>query len=188
MSSKIFINRKMKIYTIQDLTNLKVLKILESGLMSVVDTHILKNYHPDYKNDSANLFYILEQGRYKIGKYFVITDNDDNYIASAGWNEYNNDIALCLTRMYISPEYRSNFMIGEFVLPIIFTETTKYKKLWMTVNDYNKPLYNWFVRNQRINNIGNWPELYKKFKPIGEKMVNYTMQHVLEYDRSKENN
>jgi hypothetical protein len=178
----------MKIYTIQDLTNLKVLKILEFGLMSAVDTHIRKNYHPDYKNDSANLFYILEQGRYKIGKYFVITDDNDNYIASAGWNEYDNDTALCLTRMYISPKYRSNFMIGEFVLPRIFTETTKYNKLWMTVNDYNKPLYNWFVRNQRINSIGNWPELYKKFKPIGQKMVNYTAQHVLEYDRSKENN
>ena len=116
MSSKILINRKMKIYTIQDLTNLKVLKILELGLMSVVDTHILKNYHPDYKNDSANLFYILEQGRYKIGKYFVITDQNDNYIASAGWNEYDDNTALCLTRMYISPNYRSNFMIGEFII------------------------------------------------------------------------
>jgi len=178
----------MKVHTIQDLTNSKVLKILELGLMSVDDTRILKNYHPDYKHDPANLFYILEQGRYKIGKYFVLTDDDDNYMASAGWNEYNNDIALCLTRMYISPKYRSNFMIGKFVLPAIFTETTEYNKLWMTVNDYNKPLYNWFVRNQRTNNIGNWPESYKKFKPIGQKMVNHTMQYTLEYDRSKENN
>lgn len=188
MSSKIFINRSMKIYTMQDLSDSKVLKILELGLMSIDDTRILKNYHPDYKDDSSNLFHILEQGRYKIGKYFVITDDNDNFMASAGWNEYNNDIALCLTRLYISPKYRTNLIAGEVILPRILAETTEYNKVWMTVNDYNKSLYDWFVRMERTNNIGTWSELFKKFKPVGQQRVNHTMQYVLEYDRSKEDN
>ena len=177
----------MKVYAIHDLTNSKVLELLEAGLESVTESHILKNYHPSYKNNAANLFYILENGRYKIGKYFIITDDLDNYIASAGWNEYSTDTALCLTRMYVSTKHRSNFVVGETLLPKIFAETAQYSKLWMTVNDYNKPLYNWFVRNQRTSSMGNWPEVYKKFKPIGQKTVNYTVQHVVEYDRSKEN-
>ena len=177
----------MKIHIVQDLSNSKILGILESGLGSVTEEHILKNYHPTYKNDPANLFYILDQGRYKIGKYFIITDDSDNYVASAGWNKYNDDIALCLTRMYVTPKHRSSFVVGKILLPKIFDETASYTKLWMTVNDYNKPLYDWFVRNQRIDSIGNWPKLYKKFKPIGQKMINYTIQYVVEYDRSKEN-
>lgn len=177
----------MKIYAIHDLTNSKVLELLETGLKSVTESHILKNYHPSYRNNAANLFYILENGRYKNGKYFIITDDLDNYIASAGWNEYSADTALCLTRMYVSSKHRSSFVVGETILPKIFAETTQYSKLWMTVNDYNKPLYNWFVRNQLTSSMGNWPEIYKKFKPIGQKTVNYTMQHVLEYDKSKEN-
>ena len=69
----------MKVYAIHDLTNSKVLELLEAGLESVTESHILKNYHPSYKNNAANLFYILENGRYKIGKYFIITDDLDNY-------------------------------------------------------------------------------------------------------------
>jgi hypothetical protein len=90
--------------------------------------------------------------------------------------------------MYVSTNHRSGFVVGETLLPKIFAETAQYNKLWISVNDYNKPLYNWFVRNQRTGSIGNWPALYKKFKPIGEKTINYTVQHVVEYDRSKENN
>lgn|GEM_PF-6959772 len=177
----------MIIHQINDLSNSYVIKLLKDGLQHITEDHLLENYHPSYKNNAANLFYILENGRYKIGKYFIITDESDNYIASAGWNEYSKDTALCLTRMYVSTKHRSSFVVGETLLPKIFAETAQYSKLWMSVNDYNKPLYNWFVRSQRTNSIGNWPELYKKFKPIGEKTVNYTVQHVVEYDRSKEN-
>ena len=178
----------MNIHTINDLSNHKVVDILKNGLSKITDQKILSNYHPDYKTNAANLFYILEQGRYKNGKYFIITDDLDNYIASAGWNEYSADTALCLTRMYVSTKHRSSFVVGETILPKIFAETTQYSKLWITVNDYNKPLYNWFVRNELTSSMGNWPEIYKKFKPIGQKTVNYNVQHVVEYVRSKENN
>jgi len=178
----------MNVHSIQDLTNSKIIEILSNGLQLVTEEHLLKNYHPNYRDDPANLFYILNQGRYKIGKYYIITDSNNKYIASAGWNEYSEEIALCLTRMYVSSNYRSNFIIAKVLFPFILTETEQYKKLWMTVNEYNKSLYNWFVRNQKINSIGNWPKIYKKFKPIGTRTVNHSIQYVVEYDKSKENN
>ena len=177
----------MIVHNIKDLSNSHVVKLLEDGLRNVTQDYLLDNYHPNNKHNSANLFYLLQNGRFLNGNYYVLEDENGQYAGSAGWNQFTDDTALCLTRTYTSPKYRSNFMMGEFVLPRIFTETTKYNKLWVTVNDYNKPLYNWLVRNQQTNKIGNWPELYKKFKPIGQKMVNYTTQHVLEYDKSKEN-
>ena len=94
MSSKILINRKMKIYTIQDLTNLKVLKILELGLMSVVDTHILKNYQAkilDFK-----YFYNINFrgiGALKFKEVFKIDNKEIDTINSYNYfQDYSNYI------------------------------------------------------------------------------------------------
>jgi hypothetical protein len=46
-------------------------------------------------------------------------------------------------------------------------------------------MYKWLVRNETQNEIGNWPDIYKNFKPIGQKIINNTLQYVLEYQREE---
>ena len=174
----------MIIHSMKDLSNLELVDILKSGLQEADDPQFAKNYHPDYSTSSSNLFFILKEGRFQKGNYFIITDDNMKYVASAGWNKHTDEIALALTRMYVSKEYRKTFIVGKMILPIVIEETVDYQKLWMTVNNYNMPLYNWFVRNEDTGQSLGWPDIYKNFKPIGQEMVNYTSQYVVEYQRS----
>jgi hypothetical protein len=174
----------MIVHSIKDLNNSELVAILKNGLREVDDPNLVKNYHPDYSDSSSNLFFILNKGRFQKGNYFIVTDDDNNYIASAGWNEHTSETALVLTRMYVSKAYRKTFIVGKIILPIIIEQTVAYEKLWMTINDYNKPLYNWFVRNKDTNFSLGWPDIYKQFTPIGKAIVNYTTQYVVEYRRS----
>jgi hypothetical protein len=177
-----------KIYEIHDLSNHLIFEILKSSITREMFTndHISKNYLYDYRSNPANLFYILEAGRYKQGSYFVVTDSDNNYIASAGWNQYNNDTALVLTRMLVHPDYRTQYIIGKEVLPIMIEETNNYKNVWITANNYNKSIYQWFDRaaKGKSTSIHNqWPSTYEKFKPIGQHVVNHTLQWVAQLDK-----
>ena len=176
----------MNIYTINDLSNDKVVNALKNGLSEITDERIIKNYHPDYTHFSGNLFYILEHGRYNKGNYFVITDDYDNFIASAGWYQYELDtsIALLLTRMYVSLKHRTQYHIGNYILPKILDEVKGYENLWVTWNNHNDAISKWFDRADRGKStalFNNWPDIYKKFKPIGKKIIYYTEQHVAEF-------
>jgi len=176
----------MKIHAINDLSNSYVIGLLEENLQAVTQSNLIKNYHPDYSEHPGNLFLILDQGRYKKGNYFVL-ENNGKYICSAGWNEYE-DVALLLTRAYIKKEYRRNYFLAEFLLPLMFEETHKYDKLWITCNGYNKSIYNAFERMAQGKSVGlfdQWPDTYKKFKPIGTKMVYNTEQYVAEYNKNE---
>ena len=177
----------MNLFKITDLSNNKIISILQFEFSNITDSNIIKNYHPDYANEPGNLFFILKQGRYQLGKgaYFVIEENGE-YICSAGWNEYSSDTALALTRMYTSPKYRMQYLIANNILTRTLEQTTHYNNIWLTVNEHNKALYNWFVRkeqNKRAALFNNWPEVYKRFKPIGKKTIYYTEQYVVELQR-----
>lgn len=179
----------MKIHEIHDLANKPVIDILKQGLAEIQDESIVKNYHPDYSNISGNLFYILESGRYRQthGKYFVITDDSDKYVCSVGWNEYDlkPNVALLLTRMYITPAYRRQYIIGKTILPQMIAEAKDYSRLWITANKHNLSIYNYFLRasqNKRTVLFNDWPDIYRRFKPIGKQIVYYTEQWVAEYD------
>lgn len=183
----------MKIHEIHDLNNKPVIDILKLGVSEIQDENIIKNYHPDYCNTSGNLFYILDQGRYRQGhgKYFVITDSD-KYVCSVGWNEYDLDptVALLLTRMYITPEYRAQYIIGKTILPQMIQEAENYSRLWITANNHNRAIYTYFERvsqNKRPTLFNDWPEIYRQFKPIGKRTVYYTEQWVAEYDKQTNN-
>jgi hypothetical protein len=173
----------MIVYEISDLSNQKVIDILVSGITSNMfdNEDIAKNYLYKYRDDPANLFYILQHGRYQIGKYFVITDEHDNFIAGAGWNQYTADTALILTRMVVHPKYRTQYIIGTEILPEIINQTKHYNKVWITANDYNKSIYRWFERaaeGKPTALYNDWPEIYKRFEPIGQHSVNHTVQWV----------
>lgn len=179
----------MKIHEIHDTKNTAVIEILKTGLSEITDVAIVKNYHPDYSDTPGNLFYILNEGRYQQGrgKYYVITE-DDKYICSLGWNEYElvPTIALMLTRMYITPKYRGQYIIGKNILPIAISEASHYDRIWITANEHNRAIYDYFVRasqNKRTTLFNDWPEIYRKFKPIGKRFVYYTSQYVAEYTK-----
>ena len=176
----------MQVHEIHDLSNIAVINLLKSSLKDITDDKIIKNYHPDYSNTPGNLFYILREGRYQLGKYFVVTI-DNKYVCSAGWNEYElkSDIALLLTRMYIIPEYRTKYIIGNNILPLCIQEANAYNHLWITANEHNRSIYAYFERasqNKRTTIFNDWPEIYKRFKPIGKKIIYYTEQWVAEYE------
>ena len=182
----------MRLHEIQDSSNEFVMNLLEESLSKVTNNNIIKNYHPDYKNESSNIFYILNDpnGRYHRGCYYVIEDNGE-YVCSAGWNAYELDqtIALALTRAYVNPKNRANYYMGEYILPKIIENTALYKHLYITADSYNSAIYQWFVRateGKRPAMFNEWPDIYRKFKPVGKKTIYYTEQYVVELDRTIE--
>jgi hypothetical protein len=174
----------MKIYKINDDSDPKILNILKSGITKDMfkNDRLYENYLYEYRDNPANLFYTLKNGRYSIGKYYIIAD-DDKYIASGGWYQYDIDTALLLTRMLVIPEYRSSYILGHTVLPEMIEHTKKYKNVWITFNDYNITLYKWFERVEQGKSgalFNNWPDVYRLFKPIGQKIVNNIPQYVVQ--------
>jgi hypothetical protein len=178
----------MKLHKIHDSSNRAVIKLLEENLAEIIDEQYIQNYHPKYKDQPGNLFYILNEpnGRYQRGCYYVI-ESDNEYVCSAGWNEYelNSNIALALTRAYVSPKYRTKYYLGNYILPEIIASTRTYNHLYITSNSYNSAIYQWFVRanqNKSTAMFNNWPEIYRKFKPIGILSIYHTQQFVVEYN------
>jgi hypothetical protein len=177
---------KYNTYEINDLSNLHVVNILKNGIQENMfeSKQLAKNYCFNYRDDMGNLFYLLEHGRYKKGSYFVITDENDEYVASAGWNEHTEDTALLLTRIFLLPKYRAQQFAGNYFLPNMIKQTSHYKKLWITFNEYNKTIYHWFERSNKGKAPSlqyHWPDIYREFKPIGKKEVNNTLQYVVEF-------
>lgn len=177
----------MNIYSINDDSNTVVCDLLKREFSKIKDKETLENYHPDYADNPSNFFNVLKQGRYIKGNYYILEENNE-FICSAGWNEYvfNPDIALLLSRLYITPKYRSQFYPGNYILPLIMNESVNYRHRWITVNDYNKPFYNMIARLSKSSPSApsHWPQIYKKFKPIGEHRVHDVLQWVVEYDNN----
>lgn len=177
----------MVVKTIHDLSNTTLVDKMKAAMSLVTDPNLMPNYHPDFADKPGNLFYVLKEGRYSPdkGKYSIILDNDE-YVSSAGWNKYELEpnVALMCTRMYIVPSRRSQYHIGRLVLPVAIEEASiNHDKLWITCNDYNSFIYQWFLRSSQ-GKLGSldkpWPDVYKRFKPIGIKNVYYTDQYVAE--------
>jgi len=181
----------MKVHAIQDCTNQYVIDLLKLACSKITDNQLARNYNPEHQTEPSNLFYILADpnGRYKKGMYYIVEDAGE-FVCSAGWNEYelDSDIALILTRMYVAPKYRLSYHVANYILPEILKEVIHYKHVWATVNEYNKALYEWFVRDRlgkRTALFNDWPDIYRKFKPIGKKNIYYTDQYIIELDRNK---
>lgn len=180
----------MEFYEIHDDSDSTVVTILENEFKKIPHSEpYVSNYHPSYSYKNSNIFYLLRNGRYikGKGKYYIVCE-ENKYIASAGWNQYDyeKDVVLLLTRMFVTKEHRNHFHIGKYVLPMMINETENYNRLWITCNEYNKNIYNWFYRNSK-NKAGSlsnqWPDIYKKFLPIGNREVNFVNQFVLEYKK-----
>lgn len=176
------------IHQISDASNSEVIKILKDNISEdfFKNKEININYLFEHRSNPANLFYLLENGRYKIGNYFVVTDKKNNFVASAGWNQYSRDTAIVLSRMIVHPNFRTKYIIGNLVLPIMIDQTSQYKHVWITANEYNKTIYHWFDRSYQGKTTSlyqNWPEVYKKFQPIGKRKIYHTDQWVAELQK-----
>jgi hypothetical protein len=155
--------------------------ILKSGLKFSDE----KNYSPYFFDINSNLFYILQHGRFIDGAYYVI-EEDGKYIASAGWNRYNHNTALVLARAFVSKPYRTTYIMGEMLLPLMLEECKNFENVWITCNENNRAIYDWFERSangMKPTLFNNWPDIYKRFKPIGEMSIYYTQQLVAQLER-----
>lgn len=177
----------MILHEIHDSSDSHVLRLLEESFSKITDKNVIKNYHPNFRTDPANIFHILSDsnGRYNTGCYYVL-ENDGEYVCSAGYNEYGLDpsIALALTRAYVEPKYRTKYYMGQYILPKIIEATRNYDHLYITADSHNSAIYQWFVRANEGKSPGmfnDWPDIYRKFKPLGKLTIYYTDQYVAEY-------
>lgn len=175
----------MIVHEIHDLSNDYVVELLKEGIANTVrvkNDADMRNYHFDSRDSGANIFHRLKRGVYKDGCYYVL-EEDGEFKGCGGWNPYKDDIALALTRAYIPPKYRHQWYLAKHILPRIIDATVSYDHLWMTVNSYNKKLYDWISRNNSTKTIGILPDIYSKFSPLGRTLIYNTSQYVLEYER-----
>lgn len=171
--------------SIHDDQNQQIVNLLKSGLSAIVDPDIIKNYHPDYADHDCNLFYLLKHGRYTVGNYFVIQDQGQ-YLASAGWNHYDDHTAILLSRAFVIPQYRTQYLLARYILPDQIYQSQHYQHQWICSNEHNSAIYHWFSRTaqgQRSALFANWPDIYKKFQPIGQKNIYHTPQWIVEYQK-----
>jgi len=178
----------MIVHSIKDLSNNPIVKLLQQGLEDLPEHDLAINYHPYFKDDYANLFYLLEHGRFEIGNYFVMQTETGEYAGSAGWNRLDDNTALALVRAYIPLKFRTSYNMAKYILPRIIEESKAYNSIWITCNHYNKPIYDALVNlsnNKPAGMFNQWPADYKKFKPIGTKVVNNSVQFVAEYKREQ---
>lgn len=173
----------MILHAIQDLSNQPVTALLMQGLSNIAEHDLVHNYHPLYIDRSENIFNMLSTGKFSQGNYYVI-ENQGEYVGSAGWYQYTEEVSLVLVRAYIVPKFRTQYLMASQILPNIFEEC-KSKKLWITCNSYNKVIYTGLVNmsNGKSAGIYNWPAVYGKFKPVGTKIVNSVAQYIAEYER-----
>jgi len=170
----------MIIHQIKDLSNEYVISLLIEGLVDCGDP----NLDPRYSNESRNLFYKLNTNRYENGCYLVL-ENNQEFIGSGGWYQYEKDIALC-TRLYFNKNYRQKNLVSYHMMPIIMEQTVNYPKVWISFNDHNKGLYDMFCRFQqnKKSSLGfKWGEVFTLFKPIGIHRVNKVDQYIVEFNR-----
>lgn len=169
----------MIIHQIKDLSNEYVTSLLIEGLLLEKD----QNYNPYSNTVNQNIFSKLRTNFFEKGNYIVLED-ENGYVASTGWYEYNEDIALVLVRSYVKKEYRQRWILSKYCLPIIMEQTKKYKKLWITVNESNSYLNKSFERIKEGKLAWPYtPQILRKFEPIGKKYINGMDQYIIEYLR-----
>jgi hypothetical protein len=173
----------MKIISIKDDPN--IIDFLKENLRLIPESHLLENYHPDYEYYPGNIFRYINKGKFDIGNYYVLVTDSGEYAGSLGWNQLNESTAT-LIRMYVPEKFRTDFVIGEYILPIVLEETANYPHTWATFNNYNKSAYVALERmyTGKSSGLTPWPSIYKNFKPLGQKTVNTVLQYVAEYERS----
>lgn len=171
-----------KIHSAND--SARILKMLDSVFSDInFSEPYYNNYASQCKEISGNFWQILNDGRYLNGCYYVL-EIDNEYVCSAGWNHYNEDTAILLSRAFVLPKHRATYPMAKHILPALLEETKSYKYQWICCNDYNRAIYDFFDRAWHKRSTAlfcNWPNIYKKFVPVGRRTIYNTEQLVAEY-------
>jgi hypothetical protein len=85
--------------------------------------------------------------------------------------------------MVVSLPYKTSGILGHTILPTLIEKTSSYDKVWMACNEYNVAIQKWFTRNEEGKSLTvakSWPEVYKRFEPIGKHTINGIEQFVFQ--------
>jgi hypothetical protein len=134
-----------------------------------------------------NLIYIQKRfDRSNRADYFFL-EHDNEYIAGSGFYQLDCDLNICIlgVRTYTLSNYRSQLVHGNVILPMQkeIAETSGYKSLILTFNDYNL----WLLKSiEKLSSgkgkiIGNQiPIFYKGWSTLDFKIyVKYTEQSCM---------
>lgn len=169
----------MIIHHINDMSDEYAVSLLSEGLMHEKN----ENYNPHSCIATQNIFSKLQTGAFEKGSYIILED-DLGYVGSSGWYEYDDDIAIVFVRTFLRKDMRQQHLLSKYFLPEFLN--TKYKKLWITINEHNRALVYGFTRISKAqgSSVGfKWHDDFKKFKPIGKKYINGLDQYVIECER-----
>jgi hypothetical protein len=97
------------------------------------------------------LIYKSERFRNGNGDMHIILDEQDNIIANAGVNisDFDPLVALSGVRSWINKEYRTQLLIGKYILPVqlSWAKEKNLKTIAISFNDYNKNLIKHITRS-----------------------------------------
>lgn len=134
------------------------------------------------------LLYKLVTGQYQ--EYLLghlVADSGRKTVVSGGMQDLEDGSTLVLTRLFVHPEHRMHLYIQHLLDVLLHLLISKYKdnnrRVCISFNSYNKPLYDWFVRKDegKAGSIGRqWPKVFEEFKPTGIREINGVSQFVCE--------
>ena len=185
-----------KIYQLNDLSNQEYVDRLKDTLASIPIKEYKGgevNYLYAYKDTSGNLFRILDEGRFKSGAYYLITDNEDNFVVGTGWHMYQHEeegeVAILCSRSILATKYRNTTIFPTTIQPPIIEQIKLKKpsgKIWQTFNGRTARLINIILHPKYLDptHKAHDPLYWKtgaKFNYIGKRTVFYTEQEVIEF-------
>lgn len=79
---------------------------------------------------------------------FDIILEDGNPIGFCGGYKYDDETFIGLSRAYVDVAHRNKALLNRFILPkqLLEAHDMGLSKLWLTFNDYNKGLFNYYKR------------------------------------------
>jgi GNAT superfamily N-acetyltransferase len=139
------------------------------------------NYSLDWKCRPASLLNQLFAGKYHRPNDYIFLIENEELIAGAGFYRYTEDVALCMTRLFVLPEYKHQGRAAQLLAyQLDLMRSLGCKKAWITFNDYNKPLYDAFVQDRDGFRMKMFPDLWREFTPIGKRVINNVEQYCCE--------
>lgn len=175
------------IYQLNDLSNLENVNKLRDGLASIPTKNyrgMEENYLYEHKDTPGNLFRILDEGRYLNGAYYVLTNQEDRYMASTGWYMYQDEtegeVALALTRTIIHPDFKAEKLNEELNLQTMNTTNTGIRAPFLSgIGVIRNYLFLPIIAEIKSRHQGKiWQTVNKK---------NYGFYWLLERENKKEN-
>lgn len=131
-------------------------------------------------DDGRTLLHAYTHGRFKTGDYVFLVEEDE-LVAGAGFYEYDQDTAICMSRLYVFPKFRREGKAGIIVeYQLEQLAASHCSRALITFNTYNKGFYDAFVKDIEGYRMKMFPSIWKRFHPIGLQHINNVDQYCCE--------